>query len=300
MSNDLFIGGNKAAGFEYLYHHIIGDGHCFVNCYLEPCSASYQSTNQHSIKSRISRKLRIDFANYLMSDSHLSSEKISERLAMLNPSTMCFFLRTIDDNHTLDLLTTAFDEYNGTNEDHVYGLILSNNLRKRDGSEVSYEYLVELFTQDFRITTAQATHELDKTGRSLGYGIIPITLRLYELTKTIDFNLQELIAMINNIISPSPEAYFEHRESTLFANFINIGATCFLLGTGISTVQELVPSKKGTPELFLVNLSNVHWNMVKLKINGVNNFFPLGVTSATKQSIFNKLRELNAHGIIGI
>ena len=47
----------------YVYYKILADGHCFLNCFLEPLSITYKSEHNKSRISHISRKLRLDFSD---------------------------------------------------------------------------------------------------------------------------------------------------------------------------------------------------------------------------------------------
>ena len=98
LNDRVIIGGDPNGEFAYLYYKVIGDGHCFINCYLEAASESYQKDTNVSNRSKIARKMRVDFANFLLSTSDKSPEKISARLNIINPTTMCTLVKSKDPN----------------------------------------------------------------------------------------------------------------------------------------------------------------------------------------------------------
>uniref|UniRef100_A0A6C0BE91 Uncharacterized protein n=1 Tax=viral metagenome TaxID=1070528 RepID=A0A6C0BE91_9ZZZZ len=286
MSKKIVIGGNQSQGFQYVYHRIIGDGHCFVNCYLESCSPTYLNCSNTSDKSKISRKLRIDFANYLMSDSKKTSEEISERLGFLNPSTMSKFLRLDQDQSSIVSLQDHCSNFNGNNADEIYSLILSSRYKTKNGVDVTIEYLHDLYKKDHRLTLAESDGAKPE---DYGYGRLPITIRYYESVEAI-LPYKDLLKSIATLLSPFE--FLNQMESTLIANYIGINATSFVLGLGYTQILDLVPRRESCPELLLINIGNVHWNMVRLEMNGNNQLILMGVPYSTKKSIYDVLKKL--------
>jgi hypothetical protein len=37
----IIVANDPITGSNYLYHHVVGDGSCFINCYLESCHTNY-------------------------------------------------------------------------------------------------------------------------------------------------------------------------------------------------------------------------------------------------------------------
>ena len=131
-TDKLIICGNETEGFGYLYHKIIGDGHCFINCYLDTCCPSYQKEKSGYKKAFIARKARLDFANYLMSESTKDPRDICVRLNIFNPSVMgTFFKNRGNDESTYPLfleIENSFRTIRGIEFEQIYGMILSLDL----------------------------------------------------------------------------------------------------------------------------------------------------------------------------
>lgn len=309
------VASDTKAGYEYLYKIIKGDGHCFVNCYLNACSKTYRNLSE-DMKTAYSRKLRIDFANFLMSDSTKSEEEISMRLGFLNPNVMCRFLKLSSGESSLTALTEICSIYDGKNEDEIFDLLESANLISSDlftdnleifkdklnisleisPVEMTIDVLRALFSIDHRILVSK-TDSISET--ELGVGLYPITLKIYEMVKYVPPSYQIIDDAIKRIISPT--IYFEHFESNLFAEYVGLNAVCFNLGergSSYTQLYDLTERKEGNPEIFLVNMLNIHWNMITFKSKEYYVYIMVNVDDKTKDVIFQQLMDLNRRGAL--
>lgn len=307
-SDDIVITGNNK--FQYLYKLIKGDGHCFVNCYLNACSPTYKSLPEN-MKTAYSRKLRIDFANLLMSDSTKTAGEISTRLGFLNPNVLCKFLKLNNGESSLTTLNEICAIYDGTNEDEVFDLLdgadfITTELTdevlslepKKGGKPLSLKKLKELFELDHRILVAKAD-SIPET--ELGVGVYPITLKIYELIKYVPSSYHIIDETILRLIHPTQ--YLEHFDSTLFAEYIGLNAVCFNLGEGGSSytqVYDLTEKRDNHPEILLVNMLNIHWNMVTFQSPEFSTTVMVSIDSKTKETIFRELIRLNNMGALPI
>lgn len=294
-SNEIVIIEDEKRNFRYLYKLIIGDGHCFLNCYLHSCCPSYNSIDK-SLKGPLARKLRLDFANFLMSDSDMTAEKVSMRLGFLNPNVISTFLKTSKGESSLNTISELSQIYDGTNEEEVFELLSYADLINTDGHKVDKKYLKELYSKDHRILVAKADGIPEE---QLGIGIYPINLKIYEMLKFIPMSYQDIEEIIEILIHPSK--YLTHFESILFAEYVGINAVCFNLGHsdgGYKQVYDLTERKEGCPDIFLINMSNVHWNMVEYRDSNSHSSIMMGVDSKTKNIIFEKLNELNDNNML--
>lgn len=164
----LMICQNNTGEFCYLYHKIIGDGHCFINCYLDTLCKTYQQEKDIYKKAFIARKTRLDFANYLMSTSTKDPKEICAKLNILNPSTMSTFFKIEDsDESVLPLLVDieeTFKKEHFTFE-NIYWLILSLGLISKETSELAtLEYIQKIYERDPRYNIAMDESRSDRCG----------------------------------------------------------------------------------------------------------------------------------------
>jgi len=293
MSSNIVIAGSKQQGFEYLYDKVIGDGHCFINCYLKTLSKTYNNAKTINEKTAIARKCRLDFAKHLLTKSNKTDEYISIRLNMKNPTVMGYFIRDSNDNNGYEILETYFSLYGEIDLDEIFRLIIMSEMTDRNGDIVTTRYLNELLKTDPRVNNANFDGSDPKI---LGFGIIPININFYELTNTLPSDYNYIINIIDNLISPS--AFLEHESSALFASFFGINVTVFNMGSELNGIEYSKPSQTlidympDKPELFLINLSNIHWNMVSCKMGNKNHLIFMGVPDTSKLTIFNNLKKL--------
>lgn len=295
----LIVGGNQEKGFSYLYHRVIGDGHCFINCYLEATSSTYKKETNPTIKSRIARKTRIDFANFLMSESSRTSDEISFRLNILNPNILCNFFSTIDDNSSIGVLeqiATMYDENEDNNEETMYALLLNSDLKlKTNNSMITFEDINTIYKRDHRINSAMVdmpiTKEpLDTICERYGVGKIPINIGFYQLATSAPTDYKEIINSVDILLSPSE--FLNHMESSLFARYVGLNAIIFALGSHYRSFYKLIEFKKGAPELLMVNLGNIHWNLISFKIKNVEQLLLMGIPDSAKTILFERLTQL--------
>lgn len=283
----------------YVYYKILADGHCFLNCFLEPLSITYKSEHNKSRRSHISRKLRLDFANYLMSFSNKSADEISIKLNILNPTTMFRFFKRKVGTETLHV---NFEEIKSLflttkNFDIVFENILDLDLLTRTGTEVDIEYIMNLYQTDPRINDAIVESNFtDYSDNILEKGIekFPINLNYFDLIDTIPNDCQFIIDTIKLICHPNE--YFEHTQSVLFANFMRINPIIFQMVDNVDKYYRLIENIEGVPDLLMVNLSNVHWNLVSFDSGVDNNILMFKVDEQTLNTLFKTLKEMYKRG----
>lgn len=296
------IGGDPNGSFAYLHYKVIGDGHCFINCYLEAACKTYQNEQSVSNRSKIARKMRLDFANFLLSISDKSAEKISARLNIINPHIMCNLVkyRDQDKSSSLDLeyIKSQYNPNEHRSEDFIYGLILSYQfISSETGLEFTYDTIKELYERDHRINVAKVEY-LSTLGVTpydpevFGVGKIPINIGYYELTDGVGLGYNELMNSINILLHPT--AFLNHSESSLFAAYIGINAVIFPLGTHYKNHYRLIEHIDGAPELIMVNQGNVHWDLVSFKRNGYDQLLLKDIPEKAKDSLFANLARLYA------
>lgn len=306
VNGRLLLGGDPNGSFGYYYYKVIGDGHCFVNCYLQACAPSYQREVNRPKKFNMARKMRLDFANFLMSESKKSAEKISSRLNIINPAVMSTFFSLRDGESSYPILLAIQKEYDenleGSEED-VYGLILSMDLvDKKNGLPLTYEYIKNIYERDHRINAAiyDAASELSKTPNYEKYGVgkLPINIGYYEIAVIAPSDYNDIIRSIDVLLAE--REYLNHLESTLLARYLDINVTYFPLGTSHRGHQKLVEYKDGVPEMLLINLNNIHWNMVSFQQRGEERLLLMGVPENTKMGLFTTLELLNSQNRLSI
>lgn len=297
-TDKLIVGEDDSKTYAYLYHKIIGDGHCFINCYLDSCCRTYQKESNLSRKSHIARKMRIDFANYLMSESDQDPKFICQRLNILNPTTMASFFKLENtDDHVVPLFSEIEDTYKSSEEidfDTLYALILSLDLRVRaTGESVTMEFIKTAYERDPRMNIAidesrsfpNATVDLDSTGIDR----IPINIRFFELSNTVPTSADQIIESINILLSPYE--FLTHEESYKIAKFLGINVIVFPMGNNYKDYLRLIDNVEGAPEILLVNLNNFHWNMISFKIGNNEQKLLIDVPEESKKQIFKNLQE---------
>jgi hypothetical protein len=285
---------------SYLYYKVIGDGHCFINCYLEACCKKYRDENNIVIKSKIARKMRLDFANFLLSKSIKSAEEISARLNIINPVIMCKFIGYEDKDKSsyndLDHIKSLYDPKDPFIYDFIYGLIMTHNfILFETGQKLTFEDIKKLYETDHRILVAK-TNFLSSAGTEpddpsiYGYGKIPIDIGYYEITDGIGAGYNEFLQSINVLLSPTE--YLGHIESSLFASYIGINVIIFPVGSYYKTYQKLIEYIQDAPELLMVNLGNNHWNMVSFKNGHDEQLLITGLSENAKNGLFKNLNTL--------
>lgn len=304
FNGKLIIANDSQKANNYLYHTVPGDGSCFINCYLESCYSKYQKESSLTNKLRIARKFRLDFANFLMSKSKKSPEKISSRLNIINPSIMCTLLTFSDESKSsikiLEEITTKYKENEEDAEEFIYGLILSYNFINVNTKKViTYEEIKELYETDHRINVSTAEN-LSSNGKTpfdpsiYGVGKVPIDIGFYELTTSIGAGYEELTNCINILISKTE--FLGHFESSLIARFIAINSIIFPMGTYYRNHYVLVEPIEGAPEIMMVNLGNIHWNLVSYNDSKHEQLLLEGITETTKNTLFYNLSLLYNQG----
>lgn len=298
------IGGDPNGSFAYLYYKVIGDGHCFINCYLEAMSETYQNETNRETRAKIARKMRLDFANFLLSESSKSSESISVRLNIINPNIMCNLLKFRDPDQSsitdLEYIKSQYNQNEPHSEDFIYGLILSYRfVSPATGEDLTYDEIKFLYETDHRINVAKAEN-ISTGGKTpynpeiFGVGKIPINIGYYELTDGVGTGYQELMTSINTLLHPTE--FLTHIESSLFAAYIGINAVIFPLGVYYKNHYRLIEHIQGAPELIMVNLNNIHWNLVSFKRNGDEQLLSIGIPEKAKDALFNNLTRLYSEG----
>lgn len=287
-------------GTGYTYHHVPGDGSCFINCYLDACHTKYRKEISLSVKSRIARKFRLDFANFLLTESKKSAEKISARLNIINPSVMCNIVKSNnDEKSSMQVLEEISKKYVETDEDaeeFIYGLILSYNFIDVESRQpFTYESIKTLYETDHRINVSRAEN-LSTDGMTIydpsvyGYGKIPINIGYYELATNIGSSYEDIEECIKTLCHRS--AFLTHLESSLIAKFISINAVIFPLGTYYKNHYKLIEHVEGAPEILMVNLGNIHWNLVSFTRENSEQLLLDTVPIGSKDAIFSNLTTL--------
>ena len=306
VNGRLLLGGDPNGKFGYYYYKIIGDGHCFVNCYLQACCPTYQSEADPIRKFNMARKLRLDFANFLISDSKKSIEEISFRLNILNPAVMSTFLSLENGESAYSILSeikSYYDERIDNSIDEIYGLILSMELvDKQTKLPLSFEQIKYIYERDHRINAAiyDAVSELSETPKyeKYGIGIIPLNIGYYELIKTAPTDYNDIIRTIDILLAE--REYLNYQESILLAEFFDINVTYFPLGNYHRNHQSFTDFKDGVPEMLLINLNNVHWNMISFIKDKEERLLLMGVSKETKDSLFKILETLYSKNRLSI
>lgn len=284
----------------YTYHTVPGDGSCFINCYLEACYSNYRNENSMVKKLRIARKFRLDFANFLLSESKKSPGKISARLNILNPTVMCNIIKAKNPNESsVNILQEISEKYIETDDDaeeFIYGLILTYNFIDVGTRQVlTYEEIKTLYETDHRINVSRAEN-LSTNGETpydpsvYGYGKIPINIGYYELATNIGSNYDEIEECIKILCHKSE--FLTHLESSLIARFIAINAVIFPMGTYYKRYYKLIEPIQGAPEILMVNLSNKHWNLISYTNAKSEQLLLNNVPELAKNQIFNNLEVL--------
>lgn len=291
---------------NYVYHPVPGDGSCFINCYLESCYSNYRNEHSLTTKLNISRKFRLDFANFLMSESKKPAEKISARLNILNPSIMCRLLRMPNENDSsiniLQDIEKSYNENEEDAEDFIYGLIMSYNfLDVTTGKILTFDNIKNLYETDHRINVSRSEN-LSTNGTTpfdptvYGVGKVPINIGFYELTTSIGSSYDELVNCIDILLHKT--RFLEHLESSLIARFISINAIIFPMGTFYKNHYKLVETIEGAPVIMMVNLGNIHWNLVTYANENKEQLLLEGINENVKTALFNNLTILKNQGKI--
>lgn len=281
---------------NYTYHHVLGDGSCFINCYLEACSSSYKNANT-TVKMRIARKFRLDFANFLLTKSSKTPQQISARLNILNPTIMSTLIKSTKPNESsTDVLMEISSKYNENEEDSenfIYGLIMGYNFIDVGTKQVlTFVEIKELYETDHRINVSRAevitTHGTTPYDPSVyGYGKIPIDIGYYELVTNVGSGYDDIEQCVKTLCHRSE--FLTHLESSLIARFISINAIIFPLGTFYKNYYRMIEHVEGAPELLMVNLKNIHWNLVAFTFNDREQLLLNTVPEKSKNSIFSNL-----------
>lgn len=387
-TDKLIIEGDPSHGFAYLYHKIIGDGHCFANCYLDTCCKTYQKEPSKEGKAFIARKMRLDFANYLMSNSEKDPKDICARLNILNSSTMARFFKMADsEESTIPLfeeIQTLYKNTEGITFEDVYAMITSLELFSSETDELAtHEYIKSLYERDPRYNNAVEDSRSYKYGftkknlmipdiiskffltedhqdpilifetvKSLfeedknmdvdllykyiftsnlidsktmepvtykyvkqiyerdpkynmdfdeyheshdfidlvtsGIDKLPITIKFYEITNSVPTNIDQIIESIRILCSST--AFLTHEESQKIATFLRINSIVFPMGSNYDTFFRLIDEIKDVPEILLVNLDNIHWNMIMFQDTRTKQKLLMGVPEETKKQLFDNLK----------
>lgn len=283
------IGGDPNGNFNYLYYPVIGDGHCFINCFLEATSKTYVNEQNREKKSKIARKVRIDFANFLLSQSDKTAEFISFRLNILNPNVMSKLIGYNNSNkNSIEDLNYIKSKYNPEEINNIYNLIYSYGFINIETKEIlTLDNIKFLFERDHRINIAKSENVSPEI---YGFGKIPINIGYYELTENIGIGYDELISSINTLIHPTK--FLTHLESNLFTSYIGINAIIFPLGTNYKNYYRLIESIKDAPELCMVNLNNIHWNLVSFRSGNNEQLLLKDISENAKNALFYNLTVL--------
>lgn len=191
---------------------IIGDGSCYLHCFLDALSKTYGELSTEE-KSLMATKLRLDFANILLSTSKKSQYMISIRCNILSPQPISkFFKNTFIDKKTglerntretlIQISEEYVDDFSDENIDETLLKISELGLRWTDaqipetdyikGEELTYDKLLEIFMRDYRLNyycSDSIIYEVYGGQRSpirkSDYGIdrIPINLVFFEIVK---------------------------------------------------------------------------------------------------------------------
>lgn len=283
---------------KYLYHSVIGDGSCFLNCYLTIFSDIYRNTDDVSKKLNIAYKFRLDFVNFLLSESKKTKEEICLRLNILNPDVMSKLVSFKDNSmSSYEILFLAKEAYVNGGEENVYSVIFSFTPHI-NGRILAYEDVKNLFETDPRINLSlseQISSEMkEKFDPSIyGYGKIPINIGYYELVNSISIPYTEFLKMIN--IFTSKTEFLTHVESDLVAKFLDLNLTIFPLGTGYRGPRKLIDSSDGAPEIMFININNIHWDLISFFNGESETFVMYKIPDRTKQALFDKLNSDMPH-----
>lgn len=294
-TKSLIIGGNPNNDSNYVYHSVLGNGSCFINCYLESCLKNYRNEQSISKKLNIAKKFRIDFANFLLSESKKPAEKISARLNILNPSIMSTFVKLPNGDSSFRILEEISLNYNENVEDIeelIYSLIISQDLRRFDtGEPVTYNEIKYLYETDHRLNVCRSEQISSKTKIDpavYGYGKIPINIGFYEIATSIGADYKAFLKSIDILLDHTQ--YLENLESTLIARFLGINTLVFPINSSYPTYFPLTEKFEGAPLILMVNLGNVHWDLIIYSKSKTEAYLFDEITENTKISLFNNLK----------
>lgn len=294
-------------GSGYIYYKVVGDGHCYANCYLEFGSKSYKNADTISsnslkpTKSNIARKFRLDFANFLLSESGISKEKIHSRLNFKSPTFMAkyFYIdgELDEEGYFRGVgveLANLCDMYDGSNEETLYEII-SEYFLLRDKSQISFKAVKDLYETDIREHIMRL--EPERSTQDVGIGLYSPTINYYAICNGISGDQDEIKLVIENLING--DSFLEFNTSILIAQYFDLNVTCLQLGSGYSKPLEISETKPGRPCMIMVNYNNIHWDLIAHDNGNDLNILLMNVDDVIKTGLLKVLNKLYNDGKIG-
>lgn len=258
---------------NYYWYDVVGDGHCFLNCFLEVFSNEYRDLKKKYIGSELTnkrlnfvRKFRCDIANTLLSESEKTMGQIHSRLAFLNPTTMSkyFYIRDeyeIDGSpkssyEELNMISSLYKLEGESTVEDLYEYI-AMKLIFRNGNQITPSSVKQLYESDFRF------HEAGNNPSDYGVGDYSPTIKFYELCTNITGYDDDVKSIIENLING--DSFIEYRTSVIIANLLNINIVYFSVGGNYTNYDEILCNNHDAPYIFMINHNNLHWDLVGYK-----------------------------------
>ena len=210
---------------------------------------------------------------------------------IFNPSVMSrFFKGDVNVTYFFDDILEFFKNDKNKDVEIIYKIILSLPILNIETNEPpTYSFVKKLYEREPKFNISFEKIREDQNFINLdesGIDKFPINIRYFEISNTIS-NTQQLIESIRILCSSE---FLTHEESSKIATFLGINTIVFPMGHTYKEPFRLIDEIEGSPEIFLVNLRNIHWNMISFKQNNIERKLRIGVNDETKQIIFNSLK----------
>lgn len=179
-----------------------------------------------------------------------------------------------------------FEEWEKLTDDYLINLLLKDprynyyeNTKIINGGSLSQDHILE----DLRINE-----------KDFGISEFPINIGYYEITEQIlsDISMfkETLDILINCEYNPD---YLQHEQSTLFALFIGLNVKYLPLGDHHPCIGQFGKKKRGIPTMILLNLYNVHWEILIIKNNSDIGGRVFNINDKTINLIYQNFLKIN-------
>jgi hypothetical protein len=317
---------------NYYRRKIIGDGHCFVHCYLTVLSKTYKEAESNREMTNIARKFRIDFANYLLQPSPISDEKLSEKINIDNPSIISNFFEYV----SMDPLVTLTDKEKSSQalfealKERFYNIDYKNDekyeseiynfyetiyifslqdegtnkvLFLKEG-DTSFENIQRIFKRDPRYNAylIDKMNNEDLNMEIYGIGNVPLNINYYYLLPSIvpdysgdggDFTKKaEIKKIIERLCS---QHFLEYPESILIARYIGVNITVYPLNSNYKKPFNLIEANELKESLNFINDGREglqHWELIGWKDGDDDIVYLMKLSDETKTYLYEKLVEI--------
>lgn len=232
MSRPIFFYRKDSRYPNLSLNNIIGDGSCFVHCFLDTLSKTYKTLSSEE-KSLMATKTRLDLANILLSDSDKEIEDIAIRCNLLIPAVISKFFEPeieIIDGKEVNLIIGKLDKikdefidncdvlniYNAFEKVTELGLIWSKfdlpDINSRPLESVTFEELLFIYSRDYRenyyLSDSIIYVDYDKVyspkrKTEYGIGLVPLNIKFFEMVKEPPMSHEMFRRLIGVLISDS-------------------------------------------------------------------------------------------------